>query len=126
MPFFFLPGNHDYYNDAAISVWGERFGDERGYYYFIYKDVRFLMINTEDPPVSLTDMERNDPEVFQHVIETMKDLSLREAKGLLTAEDAQLADEMSEIASDIAISDAQVDYSLMSWNLTMTPDGRSA
>ena len=106
MPLFFLPGNHDYYNDAAISVWRERFGDERGYYYFVYKDVLFLMINTEDPPVPLADLERNDPEVFQHVMLTMKDLSEREAKGLLTVEDAHLVDEMAEIA----ISDAQVDY----------------
>ena len=53
MPFFFLPGNHDHYSEVSVKAWGERFGDERGYYHFVYKDVLFLMVNTEDPPKSV-------------------------------------------------------------------------
>ncbi len=48
MPFFYLPGNHDLSNKVADNRWGELFG--RRYYHFVYKDVLFLMLNTEDPP----------------------------------------------------------------------------
>ena len=46
MPFFYLPGNHDIHNDVMRAVWQERFGPS--YYHFIYKDVLFLCLNTED------------------------------------------------------------------------------
>ena len=61
MPFFFLPGNHDHYSDASVKAWGERFGDARGYYHFVYKDVLFLMINTEDPPKTVARLQRDNP-----------------------------------------------------------------
>jgi len=56
MPFFFVPGNHDLNYDASIKLWRERFGDERGYYHFVYKDVLFLMVNTEDLPKTVADL----------------------------------------------------------------------
>lgn len=46
MPFFYLPGNHDITNAVMESVYMKRFG--RTYYHFIYKDVLFLCLNTED------------------------------------------------------------------------------
>ncbi len=48
MPFFYLPGNHDISNTVMEKVWAERFG--RTYYHFVYHDVLFLCLNTEDPP----------------------------------------------------------------------------
>src|SRR5947209_5979221 len=45
MPFFYLPGNHDYANKVLAKRWHEQFG--RSYYHFLYKDVLFLMLNTE-------------------------------------------------------------------------------
>jgi len=56
MPFFFVPGNHDLNYDASIKLWRERFGDEREYYHCVYKDVLFLMVNTEDPPKTVADL----------------------------------------------------------------------
>ncbi len=47
MPFFYLPGNHDINNEVMARVWRERFG--RAYYHFVYRDVLFLCLNTEDP-----------------------------------------------------------------------------
>jgi serine/threonine-protein phosphatase CPPED1 len=47
MPFFYLPGNHDLYNAPMHEKWKEMFG--RRYYHFIYKNVLFLMLNSEDP-----------------------------------------------------------------------------
>jgi hypothetical protein len=48
MPFFYVPGNHDLGNAAMDRKWQEQFG--RRYYHFVYKNVLFLMLNTEDPP----------------------------------------------------------------------------
>lgn len=46
MPFFYLPGNHDYINDVMARKWKERFGKD--YYHFVYKDVLFLCLNSEE------------------------------------------------------------------------------
>jgi hypothetical protein len=47
MPFFFVPGNHDISNDLQLLEWHKRFGSP--YYHFIYKNILFLVLNTEDP-----------------------------------------------------------------------------
>lgn len=47
MPFFYVGGNHDLGNDTMTQVWTERRG--AAYYYFIYHNVLFLILNTEDP-----------------------------------------------------------------------------
>lgn len=46
MPFFYVPGNHDYINDVMEYKWKERFGKD--YYHFVYQDVLFLCLNTEE------------------------------------------------------------------------------
>ena len=46
MPFFYLPGNHDIANASMENIWKEKFG--RRYYHFAYRDVLFLMLNSED------------------------------------------------------------------------------
>ncbi|MFQ3651661.1 MAG: metallophosphoesterase [Gemmataceae bacterium] len=48
MPFFYVPGNHDITNDVMLEIWKDKFG--RSYYEFVYKDVLFLCLNSEDPP----------------------------------------------------------------------------
>jgi hypothetical protein len=48
MPFFYVPGNHDLANRSMIRVWRERYG--RRYYHFVYRDVLFLVLNSDDPP----------------------------------------------------------------------------
>lgn len=46
MPFFYVPGNHDIGNAAMEFEWQKRLGSP--YYHFVYKNVLFLSINTED------------------------------------------------------------------------------
>ena len=46
MPFFYLPGNHDMTNKVMKEKWNELFG--KSYYHFLYKDVLFLCLNSED------------------------------------------------------------------------------
>jgi predicted phosphodiesterase len=50
MPFFRVVGNHDMGNDFMRKDWLKRYG--RDYYHFIYKNVLFLCLSTEDPPVA--------------------------------------------------------------------------
>src|SRR5688572_16662733 len=47
MPFFYVPGNHDLSNEMQHRKWAERFGKK--YYHFVYRDVLFLCLNSEDP-----------------------------------------------------------------------------
>lgn len=44
--FFYVAGNHDYSNDTMAQQWKERYGKD--YYHFIYKNVLFLIVNTND------------------------------------------------------------------------------
>ncbi|KAA2217494.1 metallophosphoesterase family protein [Maribacter flavus] len=46
MPFFHLGGNHDLTNPTMRSIWKQRFGPR--YYHFLYDDVLFLMMDSED------------------------------------------------------------------------------
>ena len=48
MPFFCVVGNHDITNPKMIEPYSQRRG--RAYYHFVYKNVLFLCLNTEDPP----------------------------------------------------------------------------
>ncbi|MEM9981860.1 MAG: metallophosphoesterase [Bacteroidota bacterium] len=46
MPFFYVPGNHDITNKVMEQKWKENFGPT--YYHFLYQDVLFLCLNSED------------------------------------------------------------------------------
>ncbi len=46
MPFFYTPGNHDISNPVMAQEWERRLG--RSYYHYLYRDVLFIHLNTED------------------------------------------------------------------------------
>ena len=46
MPFFYVPGNHDITNQVMEDLWKEKVAAT--YYHFVYKDVLFMCLNTED------------------------------------------------------------------------------
>lgn len=46
MPFFYVAGNHDYSNEVMAKMWKEKYGADR--YHFVYKNVLFLCLNSED------------------------------------------------------------------------------
>lgn len=45
-PVFYVGGNHDLTNKTMHDLWAKRYGPQ--YYYFIYKNILFLVLNTED------------------------------------------------------------------------------
>ncbi|MFY0628196.1 MAG: metallophosphoesterase [Reichenbachiella sp.] len=45
-PVFYVGGNHDLGSEEMWQVWDERLGQR--YYHFVYKNVLFLVLNTED------------------------------------------------------------------------------
>ncbi len=45
-PVFYVAGNHDRSGELMQSIWDQRLG--RGYYHYRYKDVLFLVLDTED------------------------------------------------------------------------------
>jgi hypothetical protein len=46
MTFLYTPGNHDVVGNAMGKLWQQQFG--RRYFHFVYKDVLFLVLNTQD------------------------------------------------------------------------------
>ena len=52
IPFFYTAGNHDISNPEMAAVWKARRGPS--YYHFLYKNVLFVVLNTEDPAIALS------------------------------------------------------------------------
>ncbi len=48
VPFFYCVGNNDIRNKKMEEMWIEQFG--RTYYHFVYYEVLFIVLNSEDPP----------------------------------------------------------------------------
>ncbi len=70
MPFFHVAGNHDIGNPVMAETWRDRYGRE--YYYFIYKNVLFLCLCTEDErPGNISDAQ---VEYFEKALDAHKDV----------------------------------------------------
>ena len=79
MPFFRTIGNHDVSTPETKEVWIERYGID--YYHFVYKDVLFMVLNSEDdsrpaPPESIKEdlkkynkLKLEDPEAASKLLE---------------------------------------------------------
>lgn len=52
-PVFYVGGNHDLTGNELRQIWDERYGSK--YYHFIYKNVLFLVLDTEDNPPEFQD-----------------------------------------------------------------------
>jgi len=106
MPFFYTVGNHDIGNELSRNMWRERLG--RDYYAFIYRDVLFLSLNTEDPPVilppeALAGQTRLEAMMRKDPASVMEMLRRRRAEiGTTTAP--------PRLPGSVAISDAQIDW----------------
>ena len=70
MPFFYVAGNHDISNVAMANKWQERLGSS--YYHFIYRDVLFLCLNTQDG--SSRWIDEKQMQYFQKALEENKNV----------------------------------------------------
>ncbi len=68
MPFFYVPGNHDYSNKVMAKIWKKRLGPS--YYHFVYKDVLFTCLNSMD---SSSTISEDQIDWLKKVIEENKD-----------------------------------------------------
>ena len=68
MPFFYVPGNHDITNAVMEKEYLKRFGQT--YYHFIYKDVLFLCLNSEDQLRGAGRGTISEPQ-FEYIRETL-------------------------------------------------------
>ena len=78
MPFFYTIGNHDVSGKEMKEAWLKRRGAD--YYYFVYNDVLFMVLNTEDdsrpepPPEIMEDLkiynklQLEDPEAAKELL----------------------------------------------------------
>jgi Calcineurin-like phosphoesterase len=103
MPFFRTPGNHDIANQTAQEVWRERYGAT--YYSFVYKNVLFVVLDSEDPP-------RAAPEGMREKLELYNRLQTEDPERA----QAMLAEFMSDeaivgaLGKPVDFADEQVDF----------------
>ncbi len=70
MPFFYVPGNHDYINDVMAKIWEEKYG--KSYFHFVYKDVLFLGLNSEEATKG-SNMGGIEKAQFKYIKKTLKE-----------------------------------------------------
>lgn len=97
MPLFFVPGNHDINIGPSEKVWFDRVGLSRSYSHFIYKNVLFLLISTDDPPKKPTKKMEDD----------YKQIKLGKVK---PSKAMAIVEGLEKWAASVNISDAQVEY----------------
>ena len=61
MPFFYVAGNHDYTNEVMENEWFKRFGSD--YYHFLYKNILFICLNSEQGHTALKDPDLGGEQV---------------------------------------------------------------
>jgi serine/threonine-protein phosphatase CPPED1 len=72
MPFFYTVGNHDIANKLQMTKWGERYG--KRYYHFTYKNVLFLVLNSENPPDGVNTIDPEQQAWVAKVLEENKNV----------------------------------------------------
>lgn len=114
LPFFYVAGNHDMGNDLMLDYWREHRG--RPYYHFLYKNVLFLILDTEDPP---RDMSPAFAKMFHEIAKKMEtdpvgtEAQMRAALSKVNADRDKGASSAEMAALEGArFSDAQVEYAL--------------
>lgn len=103
MPFFYTVGNHDMGNDVMRELWRARLG--RDYYHFLYKDVLFLSLNTEDPPIELP------PDIQERQAQLERRMQ-RDPQGIqrMILERSAAAGQRPKLPGEVAISEEQIAY----------------
>jgi hypothetical protein len=70
--FFYVPGNHDISNELLLEEWKKRRGEP--YYHFVYKNVLFLILHTEDGPGVTAGISEAQQAYIHNVLESFQDV----------------------------------------------------
>ncbi len=96
-PIFYVGGNHDLTGEVLQGIWEARYG--RRYYHFVYKDVLFLILDTED----------NTPERMQEIMKIRNEaLKVVQTEGISAFSKTEYATLPEQSAGNV--SRAQSDY----------------
>jgi len=119
MPFFRTPGNHDIANDVAEQVWIDRHGAL--YYHFVYNNVLFIVLDSEDPPRTAPDgmeekletynrLQKEDPAKAQAMLkEFMSDEAVVAALG----KKVEFGDDQSTFVKNTLVQNAGVRWTFV-------------
>ncbi|MBN2210889.1 MAG: metallophosphoesterase [Sedimentisphaerales bacterium] len=105
MPFYWATGNHDITNEVMLDIYKVRY--KHTYHHLLHKNVLFLFVNTEDPPLVLPD------EVKSELNAEIKGIKKRiKAEGYTNPiiEDLKKYEEKSTNIAGAQISDKQFEY----------------
>ena len=113
MRYFYVVGNHDMSNDTMRSEWLKQRGND--YYHFVYKNVLFIALNSEDPPNSEKKKElfkSAGPEKTQLLMQLMQQKNNPDEAKKLIAQHPELMQMIEQFknADRATISDRQVAY----------------
>ncbi|MEN8202831.1 MAG: metallophosphoesterase [Bacteroidota bacterium] len=72
MPFYYVPGNHDYSNELMTRIWKERYGPS--YYHFVHKDVLFLCMSSEGEGGQMHGINEKQVAYFSQVLENHREV----------------------------------------------------
>jgi hypothetical protein len=95
-PVFYVGGNHDLTGELLQGVWDARYGHR--YYHFVYKDVLFLVLDTED----------NTAERMQEIMDLRNQaLEIVKAEGAAAAEQTEYFKLPEQTAGNIGAEQSQ-------------------
>ncbi len=103
-PLFFVVGNHDVANEVMEDVWRERAAKTQ--YHFVYKNVLFLILNTEDPAYPSHEVQ----DLYADAMVFVENGDLASAIKL-GRENPLLANYVSE-SGKVMIGDSQADWAM--------------
>lgn len=129
VPLFRVPGNHDVSNELMRGEWLRRHGAL--HYHFVYSDVLFLVLDTQDPPEIMVErihqVMRPAPEAMHELLDDLKSLKATDPvaygaklqpmlESMLDWEGTQpaaLSDEQVEWAEQIITENADVRWTVL-------------
>lgn len=108
MPFFRVVGNHDMGSNAMRTFWNDRYGAD--HYSFVYKDVLFIVLNTEDPPTPMPPEMQKGFDQIKKLMRTDPEAgkaALAKAMANFSAKDREA---MRDMASPANFSEEQITW----------------
>lgn len=108
MPFFRVVGNHDMGSNVMREFWRDRYGPD--YYSFVYKDVLFIALNSEDPPIPMSEDMRKSFEKIKQLMRTDPEKGKAVLAQSMAAMSGRERGAMRANASPANFSDTQVTW----------------